>query len=264
MLPGVELARRRRVHYHGDAASSSAAAGGGAAGEHHHQYYYAHAHRHAGAAVAGPAMAARIRLEEKLRGAALPSATSPSRAKAKLACMAAASIGGSNFPKLPMSDRSERVEYPLLACCCLQYLLLASLLLAELLVQITTKVEPADGRSAGGPGDLGASRPARASSAGGACGGRARSPVDDAGTHYHLGGGVSGADGRPPPRGADADAVDGGCLRGVPGGGPGAVGACDKAAVLAQVPLRVRPYESPILPEGRRTRIGYGVSAPIR
>ncbi|CAN6381586.1 unnamed protein product [Urochloa humidicola] len=79
MLPGVELARRRRVHYHGDAASSSAAAGGGAAGEHHHQYYYAHAHRHAGAAVAGPAMAARIRLEEKLRGAALPSATSPSR-----------------------------------------------------------------------------------------------------------------------------------------------------------------------------------------
>ncbi|CAN6372576.1 unnamed protein product [Urochloa humidicola] len=80
MLPGVELARRRRVHYHGDAASSSAAAGG-AGGEHHH--YYAHAHRNAGpaaAAVAGPAMAARIRLEEKLRGAALPSsATSPSR-----------------------------------------------------------------------------------------------------------------------------------------------------------------------------------------
>ncbi|CAO2144540.1 unnamed protein product [Urochloa humidicola] len=75
MLPGVELARRRRVHYHGDAASSAAAGG---AGEHHH--YYAHAHRHAAAAVAGPAMAARIRLEEKLRGAALPSsATSPSR-----------------------------------------------------------------------------------------------------------------------------------------------------------------------------------------
>ncbi|CAL4980448.1 unnamed protein product [Urochloa decumbens] len=74
MLPGVELARRRRVHYHGDAASSAAAAG---AGEHHYQYY-AHAHRHAGA-VAGPAMAARIRLEEKLRGAALPSPTSPSR-----------------------------------------------------------------------------------------------------------------------------------------------------------------------------------------
>ncbi|TKW01456.1 hypothetical protein SEVIR_8G182000v4 [Setaria viridis] len=75
MLPGVELARRRRVHYHGDAASSAAAS----AAEHH--YHYAHAHRHAGpaAAVTGPAMAARIRLEEKLRGAALPSATSPSR-----------------------------------------------------------------------------------------------------------------------------------------------------------------------------------------
>ncbi|CAL4983854.1 unnamed protein product [Urochloa decumbens] len=74
MLPGVELARRRRVHYHGDAASSAAATG---AGEHH----YAHAHRHVGSttSVAGPAMAARIRLEEKLRGAALPSATSPSR-----------------------------------------------------------------------------------------------------------------------------------------------------------------------------------------
>lgn len=78
MLPGVELARRRRVHYHGDAASSAAAS----AAEHH--YHYAHAHRHAGpaAAVTGPAMAARIRLEEKLRGAALPSATSPSRSVA--------------------------------------------------------------------------------------------------------------------------------------------------------------------------------------
>ncbi|KAF8700073.1 hypothetical protein HU200_034434 [Digitaria exilis] len=73
MLPGVELARRRRVHYHGDAASAGA-------GEHHHHYAAAHAHR-ARAAVAGPAMAARIRLEEKLRGAALPPspATSPSR-----------------------------------------------------------------------------------------------------------------------------------------------------------------------------------------
>ncbi|KAF8673562.1 hypothetical protein HU200_048646 [Digitaria exilis] len=70
MLPGVELARRRRVHYHGDSALEH---------QHHHHYAAAHAHR-AGAAVAGPALAARIRLEEKLRGAALPSsATSPSR-----------------------------------------------------------------------------------------------------------------------------------------------------------------------------------------
>jgi len=72
MLPGVELARRRRVHYHGDVASSSAGAA-----EHH---YYAHAHHAAPTGVAGPALAARIRLEEKLRGAALPStSTSPSR-----------------------------------------------------------------------------------------------------------------------------------------------------------------------------------------
>ncbi|XP_062198081.1 probable E3 ubiquitin-protein ligase RHY1A [Phragmites australis] len=65
MLPGVELARRRRVHYHGDVA---------AVGEHHH-----HGHQHHAAAVggmAGPALAARIRLEEKLRGATPPS---PSR-----------------------------------------------------------------------------------------------------------------------------------------------------------------------------------------
>ncbi|KAL6841594.1 hypothetical protein ACP4OV_028533 [Aristida adscensionis] len=72
MLPGVELARRRRVHYHGDVAPAS--------GEHHHDYG-AHAHRHghghhAGGGVAGPALAARIRLEEKLRGASPPS---PSR-----------------------------------------------------------------------------------------------------------------------------------------------------------------------------------------
>ena len=65
MLPGVELARRRRVHYHGDVASSSAGAA-----EHH---YYAHTHHAAPTGVAGPALAARIRLEEKLRGAALPS-----------------------------------------------------------------------------------------------------------------------------------------------------------------------------------------------
>ncbi|CAD6256578.1 unnamed protein product [Miscanthus lutarioriparius] len=72
MLPGVELARRRRVHYHGDVAASSAGAA-----EHH---YYAHAHHATPTGVAGPALAARIRLEEKLRGAALPStSTSPSR-----------------------------------------------------------------------------------------------------------------------------------------------------------------------------------------
>ncbi|PUZ45320.1 hypothetical protein GQ55_8G213200 [Panicum hallii var. hallii] len=76
MLPGVELARRRRVRYRGDAASSSAAAG-----EHHHHHHLLHAdaHRAGPAAVAGPALAARVRLEEKLRGAALPPATSPSR-----------------------------------------------------------------------------------------------------------------------------------------------------------------------------------------
>jgi hypothetical protein len=77
MLPGVELARRRRVHYRGDVALLAGAA------EHH---YYAHAHHAAPAAptgVAGPALAARIRLEEKLRGAALPStSTSPSRSVA--------------------------------------------------------------------------------------------------------------------------------------------------------------------------------------
>ena len=73
MLPGVELARRRRVCYRGDAASSSTGAG---AGEHHHHHYLhpnASAHRAAGAAaVTGPALAARAWLEEKLRGAALP------------------------------------------------------------------------------------------------------------------------------------------------------------------------------------------------
>ncbi|KAJ1275960.1 hypothetical protein BS78_05G176800 [Paspalum vaginatum] len=74
MLPGVEIARRRRVHYHGDAAAKSSAG----AGEHHHHHHYAHAQAHH-AGVAGPALAARIRLEERLRGAALPPPpTSPS------------------------------------------------------------------------------------------------------------------------------------------------------------------------------------------
>jgi hypothetical protein len=70
MLPGVELARRRRVHYHGDVASAAGT------GEHAHHHY-----AHAPAPAAGPALAARIRLEEKLRGAALPS-TAPSRSVA--------------------------------------------------------------------------------------------------------------------------------------------------------------------------------------
>ena len=88
MLPGVELARRRRVHYHGDVASSSA--------EHH---YYAHGHHAAPAptGVAGPALAARIRLEEKLRGAALPP-TSPSR-----------SVALPLPPSLPLSSASSPV-----------------------------------------------------------------------------------------------------------------------------------------------------------
>ena len=71
MLPGVELARRRRVCYRGDAASSSSSS---SAWEHHYHLLHASAHR-AGAgaaAAAGPALAARARLEEKLRGAALP------------------------------------------------------------------------------------------------------------------------------------------------------------------------------------------------
>ncbi|TVU02673.1 hypothetical protein EJB05_51811, partial [Eragrostis curvula] len=71
MLPGVELARRRRVHYHGDVAP----------GEHHHHAAHGHGHHHRGGGgaaggVTGPALAARIRLEEKLRGAGPPS---PSR-----------------------------------------------------------------------------------------------------------------------------------------------------------------------------------------
>ncbi|KQJ88078.1 probable E3 ubiquitin-protein ligase RHY1A [Brachypodium distachyon] len=67
MLPGVELARRRRVHYRGDGV-------GGAAGGDHHQQLGATAQAVSG--VVGPALAARIRLEEKLRGAAAPSSSS--------------------------------------------------------------------------------------------------------------------------------------------------------------------------------------------
>jgi hypothetical protein len=76
MLPGVELARRRRVHYHGDVV-------GVGAGDHHH--HHAHQHKqgaaasHAATGVVGPALAARNRLQEKLRGAASPSSSTSSR-----------------------------------------------------------------------------------------------------------------------------------------------------------------------------------------
>ncbi|RCV38707.1 hypothetical protein SETIT_8G163700v2 [Setaria italica] len=108
MLRGVELARRRRVHYHGDAASSAAPG----AGDHHH-HHYAHARRHAGdAAVAGPAMAARIRLEEKLRGAALPpSATSPSRWSRLVGerqGRPASGRRGRREPQRPQQEQAER------------------------------------------------------------------------------------------------------------------------------------------------------------
>jgi len=86
MLPGVgltRLSRRRRVHYHGGDVASSAGAGEHHA--HHHHHYDAHAHHAAPpTGVAGPALAARIRLEEKLRGAALPSTSPGSRSVASL------------------------------------------------------------------------------------------------------------------------------------------------------------------------------------
>lgn len=87
MLPGVELARRRRVHYHGD----GAAAAGAGFGEHLHGHYnylfHQQHHRQAASAEAeagaggevSPAVAARIRLEEKLRGAAAAPSSSLSR-----------------------------------------------------------------------------------------------------------------------------------------------------------------------------------------
>uniref|UniRef100_A0A0D9XTL5 RING-type domain-containing protein n=1 Tax=Leersia perrieri TaxID=77586 RepID=A0A0D9XTL5_9ORYZ len=93
MLPGVELARRRRVHYHGDGGAAAATA---AAGEYHGHYsYYSHHQKQRAAAAeveagggggggggggaVSPAVAARIRLEEKLRGAAAPSSSALSR-----------------------------------------------------------------------------------------------------------------------------------------------------------------------------------------
>ena len=74
-------------------------------------------------------------------------------------------------------------------------------------------------------------------------------------------GGYAGVDAAPAPRGADADAVQGGRVRGVPGRGPGgAAAAGDAAAVLPQVPLRVRPPLArhppglPLLPRARAVR----------
>uniref|UniRef100_A0ACD5U0E7 Uncharacterized protein n=1 Tax=Avena sativa TaxID=4498 RepID=A0ACD5U0E7_AVESA len=67
MLPGVELARRRRVHYHGDVV-------GAKAGDHQHKLLGA-ATSHAATGVVGAALAARNRLQEKLRGAASPSSS---------------------------------------------------------------------------------------------------------------------------------------------------------------------------------------------
>jgi hypothetical protein len=61
MLPGVELARRRRVHYHGDVV--------GVGGGDHHQKL-GRSTSHAATGMVGPALAARNRLQEKLRGAA--------------------------------------------------------------------------------------------------------------------------------------------------------------------------------------------------
>uniref|UniRef100_A0ACD5TDP2 Uncharacterized protein n=1 Tax=Avena sativa TaxID=4498 RepID=A0ACD5TDP2_AVESA len=67
MLPGVELARRRRVHYHGDVV-------GVKAGDHQHKLLGA-ATSHTATGVVGAALAARNRLQEKLRGAASSSSS---------------------------------------------------------------------------------------------------------------------------------------------------------------------------------------------
>ncbi|EES08741.1 probable E3 ubiquitin-protein ligase RHY1A isoform X1 [Sorghum bicolor] len=101
MLPGVELARRRRVHYHRDVApSSSSSAAAVGAGEHH---YYAHAHHAATTTgvVPGPALAARIRLEEKLRGAALPPSTSTSTSPSRWSRLMR---DGRSTPRQPQSQ----------------------------------------------------------------------------------------------------------------------------------------------------------------
>lgn len=66
MLPGVELARRRRVHYHGDVV--------GVGGGDHHQKL-GRSTSHAATGMVGPALAARNRLQEKLRGTASPSSS---------------------------------------------------------------------------------------------------------------------------------------------------------------------------------------------
>ena len=72
MLPGVELARRRRVHYHGEVVGV-----GPGIGEHHHahQHKLGPATSHAATGMVGPALAARNRLQERLSGAASPSSS---------------------------------------------------------------------------------------------------------------------------------------------------------------------------------------------
>ncbi|XP_051181063.1 uncharacterized protein [Lolium perenne] len=72
MLPGVELARRRRVHYHGDVV-------GLGGGDHHPKL--GPSTSHAATGMVGPALAARNRLQEKLRGAASRSSSTSSSSR---------------------------------------------------------------------------------------------------------------------------------------------------------------------------------------
>lgn len=102
---------------------------------------------------------------------------------------------------------------------------------------------PGDQRRAGAQAGGGASRPSGRAAGSGGYGG-----VDDDAAAAAAGG-------------ADADAVQGGRVRGVPGRGPGPGGpAGDAAAVLPQVPLRVRPPVArhppglPLLPRARAVR----------
>ena len=99
------------------------------------------------------------------------------------------------------------------------------------------------GAGAGAQAGGGASRPSGRAAGSGGYGG-----VDDDAAAAAAGG-------------ADADAVQGGRVRGVPGRGPGPGGpAGDAAAVLPQVPLRVRPPVArhppglPLLPRARAVR----------
>ncbi|XP_020105154.1 probable E3 ubiquitin-protein ligase RHY1A [Ananas comosus] len=114
MLPGVELARRRRLHHHHSAdplpAAASAPGGGGAA---------------AASSMAEPALAARIRLEEKLHGLSRwsrlpcnnrgdqnsrPAAPGPSRrATAELPARNPGVVGGGARPVARTSSRTSEV-----------------------------------------------------------------------------------------------------------------------------------------------------------